>query len=91
MGITVEFYGIARQRAGTAHATVEVDANRTRLGDVLMALAARFPELSATCFDGDRLRAGYIANIDGKRFLTDSEAPVCSGESLLILSADAGG
>ena len=70
---------------------VEVAAESARLGDILLALAVRFPELSATCFDGDRLRAGYIANVDGKRFITDPTAPVCRGESLLILSADAGG
>jgi molybdopterin converting factor small subunit len=91
MSVTVEFFGVPRQRAGTARAVIELDANSARLGDVLLALASKFPELSATCFDGDRLRAGYVANVDGERFILDAETPLGGSESLLILSADAGG
>ena len=91
MNIRVELYGIARQRAGTDQVVVKTPLEPARLGDVIGELAARFPRLAEGCFDGDRLRAGYVASVDGDRFVTDPDTPLRSGEALLILSADAGG
>ena len=87
MTITVELYGIARRRAGTANATA---AGRC-LGDVLADLARQFPELAEACFDGGRLKPGFVANVDGDRFVSDPQTPLGGETSLLILSADAGG
>jgi len=91
MQVHVELYGIPRQRARAEHARVELDAATASLGDVLESLAVRFPELAAACFDGRRLKSGYVANVDGKQFLRDPEARLSDGDCLLILSADAGG
>jgi molybdopterin converting factor small subunit len=91
MRIQVEFYGISRQRAGTANAVVELDSEPGRLGDVISNLGARFPGLAAICLQSGRLRAGFLVNVGGERFVSDPETPVRGGESLLILSADAGG
>ena len=91
MAIHVELFGIPRQRAGTASVTVETAGEEIRLGDVLFDLAARFPTLAETCFAGDRLQSGYVANIEGDRFVIDPETRLRSGVSLLIMSADAGG
>jgi len=91
MNIQVEFFGVPRQRAGTDVTTVELDKDKAYLSDVLLILADRFPELSETCFDGGRLRSGFVANVDGRRFVTDPHTPLSDGESLLIMSADAGG
>lgn len=90
MSIRVEFYGIPRSRAGVS--SIELAAvDNMRLGEVLAAIATRLPELAAECFDGPRLRAGYVANLGGERFVADPETQLLPGDSLLILSADAGG
>jgi hypothetical protein len=87
MGIRIELFGVPRQRAGVAETTAE----GSRLDDVLADLALRFPDLAKTCFDAGRLRAGYLASIDGERFVTDPATAVGPGDALLILSADSGG
>ncbi len=87
MPVTVEFFGIPRQRAGVSQTT----ATGTRLGEVLADLATRFPTLAQTCIDKERLRAGFIANLDGQRFISDPGTPLDSSDCLLILSLDAGG
>jgi hypothetical protein len=61
------------------------------LGTVVACLAAEFPQLAGECFGGNRLRAGYIANVDGRRFLSDPDCLIDDNTSLLIMSADAGG
>ncbi len=87
MAITVEFFGIPRARAGVTTATVDGET----LGEVLVNLARQFPELAQTCIEGNRLRAGVVANLGGERFVTDPATPFVDGTSLLILSQDAGG
>jgi len=87
MSIAVEFYGITRQRAGTAMAT----AVGRSLGEVLCDLADQFPHLAETCFDGQRLKPGFVANVDGQRFVSDPRTPLDGETHLLILSADVGG
>jgi molybdopterin converting factor small subunit len=85
--IHIEFYGMARLRAGVAQTT----AAGPRLGDVLADLGRRFPGLAETCFEHDHFKPGFLANLGGDRFVTDPDTRLNSGDSLLILSADAGG
>jgi molybdopterin converting factor small subunit len=87
MSVTVELFGIPRERAGTAKA----ESNGTTLGEVLADLALRFPRLSAECIAAGRLSAGYMANLNGQRFVSNPETPLQPGDALLILSTDAGG
>jgi molybdopterin converting factor small subunit len=87
MSVQVELFGIPRERAGVARTTAEGQ----RLGDVLADLACRFPRMAEACFDGPRLQAGYVANLNGQRFVLDPATTLQPGDSLLILSADAGG
>jgi molybdopterin converting factor small subunit len=87
MQVAVELYGIARARAGTAHAT----AVGATLGDVLADLAARYPQLAEACIEGRELRAGFIANLCAERFVTSPETPLHEGDTILLLSLDAGG
>ncbi len=87
MNIDVELYGIPRQRAGVPRTS----ATGARLGEVLTDLASRYPGLAETCFDGQRLQNGFIANLNGQRFITDPDTLLAPGDSLLIFSADAGG
>ena len=47
----------------------------------------RFGELIAA----DRLQPSFVANLNGDRFVSDPGTPLGEGDSVLILSADAGG
>jgi molybdopterin converting factor small subunit len=87
MHVDVELFGIPRARAGTSRTTAEGAC----LGDVLVDLAGRFPDLAEACIDGRMLRAGYTANLGGRRFVTAPETPLAEGETVLLLSVDAGG
>jgi molybdopterin converting factor small subunit len=87
MSVRIEFYGIPRRRAGVD--SVDVDARS--VAAALAALDARMPEFARTCLRDGRLRAGYIANLNGRTFLSDPHTPLHDGDALLILSTDAGG
>ena len=87
MSVTIEFFGVPRQRAGTER--VEIEAGS--LGQALAVLSKRFEGMAEACFDGNRLRPGYVANLNGDRFVSEPDTPLADGDSLLILSADAGG
>lgn len=87
MQVAVELFGIARARAGISQ-TMAVGAN---LGDVLADLATQFPQLAETCIDGRTLRTGFIANLGAERFVTSPETPLSEGDTILLLSLDAGG
>jgi len=82
----VELLGLPRERAGVAELELEADT----LGQLLTALAVRFPsfnELIAV----DRLRPSFTANLNGDRFISDPATRLRESDSVLILSADAGG
>jgi len=91
--ITVEFFGIARERAGVSRTSIEGE----NLGQVLRGIGARFPRFRKTCLaagthdDGGSLSFGYCANLNGDRFVSDPQTTLRDGDTLLILSADAGG
>jgi molybdopterin converting factor small subunit len=87
MNVQVEFYGIPRERAGVASATVAA----TRLGDALRQLVAEFPKLDGCCIRGERLCHGHVANLNGDCFLDDPDTELSGGDQLLILSGDIGG
>jgi len=87
MRVTVELFGIPRHRAGISQ-TVAVGSN---LGDVFWDLAQRFPALGEACISGRRLKAGFTANLGGEQFVTDPSTHLREGDSVLLLSIDAGG
>ena len=87
VSVKVELFGIPRARAGVAQ-TVAVGHD---LGDVLSDLSARFPDLAASCIDGRHLKPGFTVNLSGNRFVTEPETLLHDGDSVLILSLDAGG
>lgn len=93
MRITVEFFGIPRQRAGCAMLEIELpECERTAtLGEILEALAMQLPNFARDCLIQNRLKPGYIASISGRSFITHPETLIHEGETLLILSADVGG
>ncbi len=89
--IEVEFFGLVRKYAGVASASVDVQAPHTSLQSVLDQLTEQFPQLAGNCIDDHRLAPGFVANVDGDRFLCDPQTAIADGSSLLIMSSDAGG
>ena len=87
MQVAVELFGIPRARAGVARTTAQGGC----LGDVLAELATRFPALAESCIDGRQLRPSFTANLGGQRFITAPESPLREGDTVLLLSLDAGG
>jgi hypothetical protein len=92
MAIRVEFYGLARQRAGVSELRIEAPCPEVTLRDVLALVSDAATGLSGSGLLAEgRLHATLSANLDGERFVSDSMAPIRDGQCLLILSADAGG
>ncbi|MEX0642962.1 MAG: MoaD/ThiS family protein [Pirellulales bacterium] len=87
MQIAVELFGIPRDRAGLR----KTSAVGSNLGDVLADLARQYPPLADACIDGRSLRPGFIANVSAERFVTSPETPLSEGDTVLLLSLDAGG
>lgn len=93
MSIVVEFFGIPRSRTGVSQVRICEGLPQVSLGQVIEVLAHQFPEFANTCtVDGKSLRHGYIANIDGQRFVAGNDQQlIADGQTVLILSSDAGG
>jgi molybdopterin converting factor small subunit len=87
MSVTVEFFGIPRERAGTAKTTVAAGT----LGSALLELARCYPRFAESCLQSGSLAKGYVVNLNGERFVADVNTPLHTGDAILILSADAGG
>ncbi len=85
--VTVEFYGIPRQRAGRAELTVQAGT----LAEVLAAVERACPGLARLLQADGRLAPHYLLSMDGQRFVTDPGRQLRPGDRLLLLSADVGG
>lgn len=85
--VTVEFYGIPRQRAGCA----EMSAYASTPGELLRAVQGACPQLSDLLQPDGRMSPSYLLSIDGVRFVQDLGQPLEAGTRMLLLSADAGG
>ena len=86
MSITVELFGIARRCAGVAQTRPKARGS-TKCWPTWPGASA----LAEECFADAGLRQGYMANLNGARFVTDPATVIAPGDSLLILSTDAGG
>lgn len=87
MPIRLELFGIPRHRTGVT--SLEVDG--ATLGDALAAACRQLPALGEACLSGNRLRGGYLANLNGRTFVSDPATPLAAGDCVLILSSDVGG
>jgi molybdopterin converting factor small subunit len=85
--VTVEFFGVPRQRAGRAELVVPAG----RVAEVLAAVEGACPGLKGLLRQDGRLAPHYLLSVDGQRFVTDAREPLEAGTRLLLLSADAGG
>jgi molybdopterin converting factor small subunit len=85
--VTVEFYGVPRQRAGRAELAV---AART-VAELLEAVERECPGLTGLRREDGRLAGHYLLSIEGRQFVTDVRQELRPGDRVLLLSADAGG
>jgi molybdopterin converting factor small subunit len=85
--VTIELFGIPRQRAGIASLTVDA----ATLGDAMRCLEASCPQLTGLTQEDGSLSPHYLLSIDGERFVRDMRERVPPATRLLLLSADAGG
>lgn len=84
----VEFFGVARLRAGMEK--VELQGARS-LADALKALEDHVPALVPTVIEHGRLQPFYALAVNGTIVPKASEWALSPGDALMILSADAGG
>lgn len=87
MPVTVEFYGIARQRAGVA--SLDVDAGS--VGEAFDRLALQLPRWAESCLVNGELKPVFLANLNARHFVAERSHPLAEGDHLLILAADVGG
>lgn len=85
--ITVEFFGIPRERSGRS--AVEVEAGQ--LGEALREVGQQLPSLEGECLEDGRLLPGFLVSLNAREFTTDPTTTLRDGDCVLILSADAGG
>jgi hypothetical protein len=85
--VTVEFYGLPRQRAGRAELAVAPGT----VAELLAAVERACPGLAGLVQADGRLAPHYLLSVDGREFIMELSRPVRPGEQLLLLSADAGG
>jgi molybdopterin converting factor small subunit len=92
MQIRVEFFGLARRWAEATECEVVLpSASPATLQAVLNAVAEQLPAFRERCLSEGQLHPALAANVSGERFVRHPQAPLAAGESLLLLSADAGG
>jgi molybdopterin converting factor small subunit len=85
--VRIELFGIARARAGRE--TLDVEAGS--LGDAIRALARECPGVVPEVVADGRLTEGYLASLNGDRFVANPSLRLERDDTLLILGAQAGG
>jgi molybdopterin converting factor small subunit len=85
--VTVEFYGIPRQRAGCA----EIAVPAATVGELLTGVMQQCPGLNNLVRADGRLSPHYLLSVNGTRFVHAPQHPLQPGDQVLLLSADAGG
>jgi hypothetical protein len=89
---TVELYGAARLLAKAAKVALVLPPQAV-LSHVFVALAEQLPALVGPVIAPDRssLTGGHACNINGRDFVRDASFKINPGDSILIISSDAGG
>ena len=85
--VTVEFFGIPRQRAGRAELRVPAGT----VAQTLAAVEEACPGLEGLVQPDGRLSPHYLLSINGQSFVSDLNQPLGPADHVLVLSADAGG
>ena len=70
--------------------------NKTRkleftLGEALAALEAACPPLAGSAVQSGRLTEHFRISVNGRHFASDPDLPLAQGDTLILISAEAGG
>lgn len=90
ISVCVELFGVPRMLAKTKSIPLDLTEGAT-LTQVLSALAEKLPMLNGRVIADGNLISGYTCNINGLDFVRTPHAKIKSGDTIFILSADAGG
>jgi molybdopterin-guanine dinucleotide biosynthesis protein A len=88
--VRVEFFDVARLRAGVA----SVDVEGRTLGEAMADAASRLPGIVPEIVADPRagaLSPHFRASLGGRRFVESPSTPLADGDSVLLVSAQAGG
>jgi molybdopterin converting factor small subunit len=85
--VTVEFFGMARQRAGCAR--MEVAAGN--IAEALSAVSRACPALRDVMGTDGGVAKEYLVSVNGQRFVREGGQALREGDAVLVLGADAGG
>jgi hypothetical protein len=85
--VTIELFGIPRQRAGLEQITVQAST----LADAVCQLEVSCPRLAGMIQANGTLSPQYLLSLNGVRFVGDLRMKLPVKARLLLLSADAGG
>jgi molybdopterin converting factor small subunit len=85
--VTVEFFGMPRQRAGRAELCVQADT----VAELLNSVVKTCPGLADIIQADGRPAPQYLLSINGQRFADRATQPLVPGSRVVLLSADAGG
>ncbi len=90
--VKVELFGTCRLRSGRDEVSLVLTPDVSRR-DLLQTLARACPSLvgSAIREDLSGLEDGYLLNLNGTAFLSGEMLTLRAGDSLLLLSSQAGG
>ena len=88
----VELFGVARLLARTSEVMLELPRGAT-FSQLFDELARTLPALVGRVITADRnaLMDGYACSVNGREFVRVPGAAVSAGDTIMILSADAGG
>jgi molybdopterin converting factor small subunit len=84
--VTVEFFGVPRERAGRAQLAIRARTVREAL-DAVELVCPGIRGLHGR----SKLNSQYLLSLGGDRFITNLSEILPNGARLLILGADAGG
>ena len=92
VNVRVELFGTPRIHCGTTAVELAVSRPANR-GKLVAALAERCPALLGHGLKDDlsNVEDGYVFNLNGLAFIGDSDFTLSEGDSLLLLSSQAGG
>ena len=85
--VSIELFGIPRQRAGFASITIQADT----LADAVRQLEAACPQLAGLLQADGTLSPHFLLSLNGERFLGSLREKLPANARLLLLSVDAGG
>ena len=83
----MEFFGIVRTRAENEF--IEIEAST--VAGAIAGISTRLPDVAGLCFDNGCLKPGYLININGTKFTSHGCRTLRDGDTLLLMSSDAGG